>query len=187
MKGLRREEVALLAGVSVNYYTKLERGNLAGASESVLDALAHGGGRDPAHHLPGRTAVRATLMYGAGDVRVEDVPDPTLQQPTDALVRIVRSCICGSDLHPYHSMPASDQGTPMGHEFLGVVEETGSDVTTVRRGDFSSPRSPTPTAPASSAGRACTPPAATAGSGPPATSAAHKPRRSASRSPTAPS
>lgn len=50
-------------------------------------------------------------MYGAGDVRVEDAPDPTIQQPTDAIVRTVRSCICGSDLHPYHSLPA-DAVTP---------------------------------------------------------------------------
>lgn len=75
-------------------------------------------------------------MYGAGDVRVEQVPDPVIQQPTDAIVRVVAACICGSDLHPYHLMPASDQGAPMGHEFLGVVEETGSAVTTLRRGDF---------------------------------------------------
>jgi threonine dehydrogenase-like Zn-dependent dehydrogenase len=74
-------------------------------------------------------------MYGAGDVRVENVPDPTLQAPTDALVRVLRACICGSDLHPYRSMPASAQGTPMGHEFLGVVEEVGSDVSTLTRGD----------------------------------------------------
>ncbi|MET0764390.1 MAG: alcohol dehydrogenase catalytic domain-containing protein [Blastococcus sp.] len=75
-------------------------------------------------------------MYGAGDVRVEDVPDPKLELPTDALVRVVRACICGSDLHPYHSMPASDQGSPMGHEFIGVVEEIGSDVATLSRGDL---------------------------------------------------
>lgn len=75
-------------------------------------------------------------MYGAGDVRVETVPDPVLQQPTDAIVRVVRACVCGSDLHPYHSMPASQQGNPMGHELVGVVEETGSAVTNVRRGDF---------------------------------------------------
>jgi threonine dehydrogenase-like Zn-dependent dehydrogenase len=75
-------------------------------------------------------------MYGAGDVRVEDVPDPKLELPTDALVRVVRACICGSDLHPYHSMPASEQGSPMGHEFIGVVEDTGSDVATLQRGDL---------------------------------------------------
>jgi len=75
-------------------------------------------------------------MYGAGDVRVEDVPDPKLEEPTDAVVRVVRACICGSDLHPYHSMPTSEQGSPMGHEFIGVVEETGSDVATLQRGDL---------------------------------------------------
>jgi threonine dehydrogenase-like Zn-dependent dehydrogenase len=75
-------------------------------------------------------------MYGAGDVRVEQLPDPVVEQPTDALVRVVRTCICGSDLHPYHSMPASAEGTPMGHEFIGVVEEVGSEVATIRRGDF---------------------------------------------------
>jgi threonine dehydrogenase-like Zn-dependent dehydrogenase len=80
--------------------------------------------------------VRATLMYGPGDVRVENVPDPVLQQPTDALVRVVRACVCGSDLHPYHSMPASAEGSPMGHEFIGVVEEPGSAVSSVQAGDF---------------------------------------------------
>jgi threonine dehydrogenase-like Zn-dependent dehydrogenase len=74
-------------------------------------------------------------MYGAGDVRVENAPDPVLEQPTDAIVRIVRSCICGSDLHPYHSLPASEQGTPMGHEFLGVVEDLGQEVSGLGRGD----------------------------------------------------
>ncbi|MGM1065112.1 zinc-binding dehydrogenase [Saccharothrix sp. Mg75] len=80
--------------------------------------------------------MRATFMYGAGDVRVEDAPDPVLRQPTDAVVRIVRSCVCGSDLHPYHSMPASERGTPMGHEFLGVVEDLGPEVTGLERGDL---------------------------------------------------
>jgi threonine dehydrogenase-like Zn-dependent dehydrogenase len=80
--------------------------------------------------------VRATVMYGAGDVRVENVPDPTLQAPTDAVVRVVRACVCGSDLHPFHTMPASVEGAPMGHEFIGVVEEVGSDVATLQRGDF---------------------------------------------------
>jgi threonine dehydrogenase-like Zn-dependent dehydrogenase len=80
--------------------------------------------------------MRATLMYGAGDVRVEDVADAELKDSTDALVRVVRACVCGSDLHPYHQMPKSDQGTPMGHEFIGVVEEIGSQVSTLKRGDF---------------------------------------------------
>ena len=51
--------------------------------------------------------MRAAFMYGAGDVRVIDVPDPVIQQPTDAIVRLVRACICGSDLHPYRSMPVT--------------------------------------------------------------------------------
>ena len=80
--------------------------------------------------------MRAAFMHGAGDVRVEEVADPKLEQPTDALVRIVRTCVCGSDLHPYHQMPASAQGVPMGHEFVGVVEEVGLEVSTVRAGDF---------------------------------------------------
>jgi threonine dehydrogenase-like Zn-dependent dehydrogenase len=75
-------------------------------------------------------------MYGAGDVRVEKLPDPTVQAPTDAVVRVVRACVCGSDLHPYHSMPASGEGRTMGHEFIGVVEEVGSEVANLRPGDF---------------------------------------------------
>src|SRR5436309_3064853 len=59
--------------------------------------------------------MKATLMYGAGDVRIEDVPDPAIHAPTDVIVRVVRAAICGSDLHPYRSMPATDQGRPMGH------------------------------------------------------------------------
>jgi threonine dehydrogenase-like Zn-dependent dehydrogenase len=80
--------------------------------------------------------VRATMIYGAGDVRVEDVPDPSIQQPTDAVVRVLRACVCGSDLWPYASMPASERGRRIGHEFLGVVEDTGSDVSALRAGDL---------------------------------------------------
>ncbi|MFC3999302.1 zinc-binding dehydrogenase [Nocardiopsis sediminis] len=79
--------------------------------------------------------MRATYMYGAGDVRVVEVPDPRIQLPTDAVVRVVRACVCGSDLHPFHSLPATPEGTPMGHEFVGVVEDVGSEVSTVARGD----------------------------------------------------
>jgi threonine dehydrogenase-like Zn-dependent dehydrogenase len=80
--------------------------------------------------------MRATYMYGAGDVRVITVPDASLQQSTDAIVRVTRACVCGSDLHPYHSMPVSDEGQSMGHEFIGIVEEIGKDVTTLSVGDF---------------------------------------------------
>lgn len=75
-------------------------------------------------------------MYEAGDVRVEDVPDPVIRQRTDAIVRVTRSCICGSDLWPYQSMPATDGGRRMGHEFIGVVEDTGAEVSTLKRGDL---------------------------------------------------
>ncbi|WP_181026848.1 alcohol dehydrogenase catalytic domain-containing protein [Pseudoclavibacter sp. RFBB5] len=80
--------------------------------------------------------MKATFMYAAGDVRVETVADPTIKQPTDAIVRVTQACICGSDLHPYHSMQASEQGSPMGHELIGTVEEIGAAVTTLKVGDF---------------------------------------------------
>ncbi|MGV9824007.1 MULTISPECIES: alcohol dehydrogenase catalytic domain-containing protein [unclassified Gordonia (in: high G+C Gram-positive bacteria)] len=80
--------------------------------------------------------MKAIYMYGAGDVRVIDVPDPRIEQPNDALVRVVRACVCGSDLHPFHSMPDTPEGASMGHEFIGVVEEVGADVSTLSVGDF---------------------------------------------------
>jgi threonine dehydrogenase-like Zn-dependent dehydrogenase len=75
-------------------------------------------------------------MYGAGDVRIEKVPDARLVEATDALVTVTHACICGSDLWPYKTMPRSDVGHRMGHEFIGLVEEVGRDVRTVRRGDL---------------------------------------------------
>ncbi|MDM8085336.1 alcohol dehydrogenase catalytic domain-containing protein [Cellulomonas cellasea] len=80
--------------------------------------------------------MRATLMHGAGDVRVETIPDPALQEPTDAIVRVVAACVCGSDLHPYRSMASRDGGVQMGHEAVGIVEEIGSGVTGVTPGDL---------------------------------------------------
>ncbi|MGW1316576.1 alcohol dehydrogenase catalytic domain-containing protein [Streptomyces sp. NPDC002426] len=80
--------------------------------------------------------MRATYLYEAGDVRVQDAPDPVLEQPTDAVVRVLRSCVCGSDLHPYRTMTAADGPVPMGHEFLGTVEELGSEVSGLERGDL---------------------------------------------------
>jgi threonine dehydrogenase-like Zn-dependent dehydrogenase len=68
-------------------------------------------------------------------VRVEDVPEPVLQEPADAVVRVLQACICGSDLWPYWSMPATQQGRRMGHEFLGVVEDVGADVSGLQTGD----------------------------------------------------
>src|SRR3954451_7179092 len=79
--------------------------------------------------------MRITVMYGAGDVRIENVPDARLSEPTDALVRITRACICGSDLWPYNQMEPSETGRRMGHELIGVVEAVGADVRTVKPGD----------------------------------------------------
>ena len=80
--------------------------------------------------------MRATVMYRAGDVRVENVPDATVVNPTDALVRITRACICGSDLWPYKELEPTDTGRRMGHEAVGVVEDVGADVRKVKKGDF---------------------------------------------------
>ena len=80
--------------------------------------------------------MRATIMYRAGDVRVENVPDATLKEPTDALVRITRACICGSDLWPYKDLAPAAIGRHMGHEAIGVVEAVGADVRKVKKGDF---------------------------------------------------
>jgi len=79
--------------------------------------------------------MRGVVMHGPGDVRVEDREIPGIVEPTDAVVRLAVSCICGSDLWPYRGAdPVEDQ--PMGHEYVGVVVETGAAVSTVRVGDF---------------------------------------------------
>jgi threonine dehydrogenase-like Zn-dependent dehydrogenase len=80
--------------------------------------------------------MRATLMYEAGDVRIEDVPDPEIVEPTDAVIRVTRACICGSDLWPYASLERRETGRPMGHEAIGVTEDVGSEVRNVKRGDL---------------------------------------------------
>ena len=80
--------------------------------------------------------MRATVMYGAGDVRVDDVPDARLVEPTDALVTVTSAAICGSDLWPYKSMEHSETGRRMGHEFIGVVEDVGPEVRTLKAGDL---------------------------------------------------
>jgi threonine dehydrogenase-like Zn-dependent dehydrogenase len=80
--------------------------------------------------------MRATLMYGAGDVRVENVSDPMIEEPTDAVIRVVRASICGSDLWPYASLERSETGRAMGHEAIGVVEDVGAEVRNIKRGDL---------------------------------------------------
>ena len=78
--------------------------------------------------------MKATVMYSAGDVRVENVADAAIVEPTDAVIRIVRACICGTDLWPYNDGP-NVEGQRMGHEAIGIVEAVGKDVHRVRPGD----------------------------------------------------
>jgi threonine dehydrogenase-like Zn-dependent dehydrogenase len=80
--------------------------------------------------------MRATTIHAPFDMRVEDVPDPVVRNPGDAVVRVLRSCICGSDLWAYRGESARQPGQRIGHEFLGIVEETGAEVTGFRRGDL---------------------------------------------------
>lgn len=80
--------------------------------------------------------MRATMIYGPGDIRLEERPDPVLREPTDAIVRVVRSCICGSDLWPYRGANPPAPPRPIGHEFVGVVEQVGAEVKTVFPGTF---------------------------------------------------
>ncbi len=79
--------------------------------------------------------MRATIMYKAGDVRIENIPDAAIKESTDALIRIARACICGSDLWPYKLKGRGSDPQPMGHEAIGVVEDVGSEVRTLKRGD----------------------------------------------------
>jgi threonine dehydrogenase-like Zn-dependent dehydrogenase len=80
--------------------------------------------------------MRGAVLYGPRDVRFEEVPAPAIIQPTDAVIRISATCVCGSDLWPYRGISAIDKPTPMGHEYCGIVEEVGSAVTSIKRGQF---------------------------------------------------
>jgi threonine dehydrogenase-like Zn-dependent dehydrogenase len=80
--------------------------------------------------------MRATVMFEAGDVRIENVPDPKIVDPTDAVIIVTRACICGSDLWPYQKMDRDERGRVMGHEAIGVVEDVGAGVRTIKRGDL---------------------------------------------------
>lgn len=80
--------------------------------------------------------MRGAVIHAAHDVRVEDREKPTILEPTDAVVRTVAACVCGSDLWRYRGISAVAEPTPIGHEFVGVVEEVGDAVTTVRPGQF---------------------------------------------------
>ncbi|NYI60367.1 zinc-dependent alcohol dehydrogenase family protein [Cellulomonas soli] len=80
--------------------------------------------------------MRATVIHGPHDVRLETVPDPVIQRPTDAVVRVVAACVCGSDLWSYRGVRPTTEPGRIGHEFVGVVEEVGADVRSVRPGQF---------------------------------------------------
>jgi threonine dehydrogenase-like Zn-dependent dehydrogenase len=80
--------------------------------------------------------MRATIMHAPGDVRVEERDRPTIQTPTDAIIRLAATCVCGSDLWNYRGTVPTDEPTPMGHEYVGFVEEVGDGVTTIEVGQF---------------------------------------------------
>jgi hypothetical protein len=80
--------------------------------------------------------MRGTVLYGPGDVRFEDVPEPTIVKPTDAIVRLAATCICGSDLWPYRGIGENPFPMHMGHEYCGTVVEIGAEVKTVKPGQF---------------------------------------------------
>jgi threonine dehydrogenase-like Zn-dependent dehydrogenase len=80
--------------------------------------------------------MRGAILYAPGDVRVEERTDPTIEQPTDAIIRLSATCVCGSDLWPYRGIDTGDGPSPMGHEYVGVVEQVGADVKNVRPGQF---------------------------------------------------
>lgn len=80
--------------------------------------------------------MRATVLYAPRDIRVEDRPDPTIEAPTDAVIRLALTCVCGSDLWPYRGINEVPEPTPIGHEYCGIVEAVGSDVRSVRPGQF---------------------------------------------------
>ncbi|MEV5750154.1 zinc-dependent alcohol dehydrogenase family protein [Actinoallomurus sp. NPDC052308] len=80
--------------------------------------------------------MRATFLHAPGDVRVEEIDDPKILEPTDAIIRLAAACVCGSDLWPYRGVESVDEPMPMGHEYVGVVEEVGAEVTTIKPGQF---------------------------------------------------
>jgi threonine dehydrogenase-like Zn-dependent dehydrogenase len=80
--------------------------------------------------------MRGVVLHGPGDVRLEDRADPRIEQPTDAVIRLAATCVCGSDLWPYRGIEPVDGPSPMGHEYVGIVEEVGSKVRTIKPGQF---------------------------------------------------
>src|SRR5215467_2855295 len=80
--------------------------------------------------------MKGTVLFGPGDIRFEDRDDPRIVEPTDAILRLAATCVCGSDLWPYRGLQPIDGPTAMGHEYCGIVEEVGSAVTSVKPGQF---------------------------------------------------
>ena len=80
--------------------------------------------------------MHGTVLYGPKDIRFENIPEPRIEKPTDAIIRIAATCICGSDLWPYRGLQPLNGPTPMGHEYCGFVEEVGTDVRSVKPGQF---------------------------------------------------
>jgi threonine dehydrogenase-like Zn-dependent dehydrogenase len=80
--------------------------------------------------------MQGTVLYGARDIRFEDRPEPTIVDPTDAIISLPVTCICGSDLWPYRGIQATPGPVPMGHEYCGIVEDIGRAITSLKRGQF---------------------------------------------------
>jgi threonine dehydrogenase-like Zn-dependent dehydrogenase len=80
--------------------------------------------------------MRGAVLYAPGDVRVQEREDPKIIEPTDAILRLSATCVCGSDLWPYRGIEAVEGPSPIGHEYVGIVQEVGSQVTTIRPGQF---------------------------------------------------
>jgi threonine dehydrogenase-like Zn-dependent dehydrogenase len=80
--------------------------------------------------------MRGAVLHAPGDIRVEDRPDPRIEKPSDAIIRLAATCVCGSDLWPYRGIEDVSGPAPMGHEYVGIVEEVGSDVRNVKPGQF---------------------------------------------------
>src|SRR5687768_10411665 len=101
--------------------------------------MTRGSGATPAvrsfRHVRSKP-MRGVVMHAPGDVRVEEREDPVIAAPTDAVIRLAATCVCGSDLWPYRGIEAVGAPAPMGHEYAGVVEEIGSAVTSIRPGQF---------------------------------------------------
>jgi threonine dehydrogenase-like Zn-dependent dehydrogenase len=77
--------------------------------------------------------MRGTVLYGTGDIRFEDTPEAKITKPTDPIIRLAATCVCGSDLWSYRGISPVNQPTPMGHEYCGIVEEVGSGIDAVLR------------------------------------------------------